>query len=372
MRVPAALAALPLVAGSLTGLLASPDAAAGFASGAAAGALLALLSAAGAFSVGAHHESSAAIALGCLLAGASLGATSASGAYNPSLLAWFESRTLADASGPAWLEGVLREDASVSNGSLSISIDVRRAGGTPVRGGARLSVGGALAPGRSREWRAGRTVRIAALLRLPSTYLDPGVRDDRRALARRGIVLVGTVKSAAMIEVVNRGSPVREAGAAARAWVRVRLAAAVGRWSGRSGAIATAVLIGDRTGLADADTRRLQDAGTYHVIAISGGNIAILTVILLAAFTRAGLARRAAAAGTIVLLADVSGGGRALALGAPGRQCGSRLPRGAHARSARCGAERAGNRRDSRGSDCSRRSPRPGVHPVVRRDARAS
>jgi competence protein ComEC len=39
------------------------------------------------------------------------------------------------------------------------------------------------------------------------------------------------------------------------------------------------VLIGDRSGLAPDDERRLQDAGTYHVIAISGGNIAVLAVL---------------------------------------------------------------------------------------------
>ena len=46
-------------------------------------------------------------------------------------------------------------------------------------------------------------------------------------------------------------------------------------------AIAIAILIGDRSALSDADERRLQEAGTYHVIAISGGNIAILAAILL-------------------------------------------------------------------------------------------
>jgi competence protein ComEC len=159
-----------------------------------------------------------------------------------------------------------------------------------------------LATGRLLEWRAGRLVRTTAVLRLPSTYLDPGVRDDRRAMARRGSVLVGTVKSAALVEIVGRGSLVSETAAAIRAWVRRCLASAVGRWSERSSAIATAVLIGDRTGLSDADTRRLQDAGTYHVIAISGGNIAILTVLLLGVFGRTGISSRASAAVAIGLL----------------------------------------------------------------------
>jgi competence protein ComEC len=52
---------------------------------------------------------------------------------------------------------------------------------------------------------------------------------------------------------------------------------------GQSAAIAIAVLIGDRAGLSPDVERRLQRAGTYHVIAISGGNIAILTALLLAA-----------------------------------------------------------------------------------------
>ena len=44
----------------------------------------------------------------------------------------------------------------------------------------------------------------------------------------------------------------------------------------------TAILIGDRSGLSPEDERRLQEAGTYHVIAISGGNIALLTAMLVA------------------------------------------------------------------------------------------
>ena len=78
--------------------------------------------------------------------------------------------------------------------------------------------------------------------------------------------------------------------ASARAAVRQAVASTVAPWSVRSAAVVSAILIGDRAGL-DADVeRRLQEAGTYHVIAISGGNIAILAglCIFLLRVVRAG------------------------------------------------------------------------------------
>ena len=62
----------------------------------------------------------------------------------------------------------------------------------------------------------------------------------------------------------------------------------------QSAAIVTAIVIGDRAGLDDEVQRRLQEAGTYHVIAISGGNIAILAGLTLVVFRVAGLLGRAA------------------------------------------------------------------------------
>ena len=69
----------------------------------------------------------------------------------------------------------------------------------------------------------------------------------------------------------------------ARAAARRAIGDAVGRWSARSAAIVSAIVIGDRAGLDEDVQRRLQEAGTYHVIAISGGNIAILAGLMLAA-----------------------------------------------------------------------------------------
>ncbi len=87
-----------------------------------------------------------------------------------------------------------------------------------------------------------------------------------------------------------------------RSLARQAITDAVGRWSVRSAAIVTAIVIGDRAGLDDEVERRLQEAGTYHVIAISGGNIAILAGLIIAGFRLAGLLGRTAMLASIVLL----------------------------------------------------------------------
>jgi competence protein ComEC len=163
-----------------------------------------------------------------------------------------------------------------------------------VTGGVLLTVSGSLAPEQADDWRAGRIIRAPVQLRRPSRYLNPGVVDEERALARRGTTLVGSVKSGALVEIVREGSALSEGAWRLRSFVRRAIAAAVGRWSSRSSAIVTAIVIGDRAGLDDDLQRRLQEAGTYHVIAISGGNIAILAGLTLVVFRMAGLLGRAA------------------------------------------------------------------------------
>jgi competence protein ComEC len=281
-----------------------------------------------------------AVAVACGFAGGGvlLGADAWQRAWRPPLRVLFESiahdqrREAArsgqpqpeDAAVAMSLVGVLREDAAVSSGGVSLSLQVDWAGrarsfderldpaANPARGGVLLTIAGTLAAERAGAWRAGRTVRTVAVLRRPARYLDPGVPDLERALARRGTTLVGTVKSAALVEVTARGSPAAELAASARAYARRAIGEAVGRWSAQSAAIVTAIVIGDRSGLDDRVERMLQEAGTYHVIAISGGNIAILAGLTLALFRFVGLFGRVAMLSATVALvcygAVVSGG----------------------------------------------------------------
>ena len=201
----------------------------------------------------------------------------------------------------------LVEDASKGNGvtTLRASVTAVRLRGVwhETQGDVSLSVGGTAAPERVGDWRAGRRVEAWATFRRPARYLNEGVRDFERDLALYGTTLFASVKSGLLVDVIAQGSRIEEAAASIRRHVRQ----CIERWvSGHdvvSAAIVTAVLIGDRTGL-PADIRlRLQRAGTYHVIAISGGNIAIFVGLVLAILLVCGVSGRPAAIVTLILLA---------------------------------------------------------------------
>ncbi|MEO8521714.1 MAG: DNA internalization-related competence protein ComEC/Rec2, partial [Acidobacteriota bacterium] len=302
VRTPAALAALPLIAGAADGLLMTGRPDSRLALCGAGAALLCLVAAWGFLGIADGPGVVTSVVAGCFASGLSLGATAARQAYGPDLLTWFDASDAAARGDPVVILGTLIEDASAGPLGWSVLLDVDDVDRRSTRGGVRLSIGGSAADAAAGAWRAGRRVRLPAILRKPTRYGDPGVPDDVRALARRGTVLIGSVKSAALVEVVAAGGVVDEAAAAARRWARLRLSRYVGRWSIQSAAIANAILIGDRSGLSDDDQRRLQEAGTYHVIAISGGNIAILTTMLLVGMRLAAVPGRAAAAVSVGVL----------------------------------------------------------------------
>ncbi len=227
-----------------------------------------------------------------------------------------ESADLARQETPVEIEGRLLADASATAAGASLRMRVERvsAGGClePAEGGISLAVIGSMTMGAMEEWRAGRVIRAVAVLRRPARYLNAGVPDLERAMARRGISLVGTVKSAALVQVMSRGSWIDETAAAIRAAVRRAIDRHVGSRDPQSAAIAVAILIGDRGALDPIVEQRLQEAGTYHVIAISGGNIAILAGIVLGLLWTIRIRGGWAAGAAIALLAAyayVAGGG---------------------------------------------------------------
>ena len=259
--------------------------------------------------------------LGFACAGVLLGSTELRAARHAPLREFFDEASATHLNGlpPFTVEGVLRQDAFPTEYGAVVTLDVERVrtdcGWLLASGGLRVSIVGELSRGRLDEWRAGRRVRSPVLLRLPTSFRDPGVADETFAMTRRRIALAGSVKSGALVEVVRRAHPLAEWAAAARAYTRRAISQAIADRP-VAAAIVAAILVGDRGGL-DADVeRRLQEAGTYHVIAISGGNVAILAGLAMALLR---LARVPARAGSLVLATViclygyVAGGGASVA-----------------------------------------------------------
>lgn len=208
---------------------------------------------------------------------------------------------------PVLVDGVLRQDAAVGASGVVLRLDVEHIslGLHPeaVRGGVSVVVGGELALQQLGRWTEGRRIRAPMSLRRPARYLNHGVPDMERALARRGVTLVGAIKSSALVDVIGHGTPWQEWGARMRARVRTAVAAHLSGGETGAAAVATAILIGDRAALGVDVERRLQQAGTYHVLAISGGNIAILAGAVLGVLAVAGWRGRGAALLAILGLA---------------------------------------------------------------------
>ena len=182
--------------------------------------------------------------------------------------------------GPVVISGRLIDDAAILDGAVRLLVDVDSVEDSrgPHRVGGRIQayVSGELAAGSLREWTAGRWIRAPVTLRRGQVWLNPGGPSERWQILRRPFLLTGTIKSALLVQA-RPGHIWVEWAAAIRAHIRQRVAHAFFDTSDPTGAIVVAILIGDRSWLDPALERRLQVAGTYHVIAISGGNVALLT-----------------------------------------------------------------------------------------------
>ena len=220
---------LALVAGLVAGVLADRSPTVVLSSVLAGGWLTALA----AFHRRWPRAQAAALAASTIAAGWLLGAAAVDRALNPALRVLLDQRFggfTMDRTGdarleePVVIEGRLTADASPTDTGVGLRVAVERVWlgpcPEPAEGGVSLSVSGALQAASMREWTAGRTIRAPAILRRPARYLNRGLPDQERALARRGVALVGTVKSATLVEVVGRGRWWEEGAAAVRAHTR--------------------------------------------------------------------------------------------------------------------------------------------------------
>jgi competence protein ComEC len=125
----------------------------------------------------------------------------------------------------------------------------------------------------------GQRLRIRAKLRPPSNYRNPGNMDYVGWLREHGVAVLGSAKSTNIDILPGLGGSRME-----RVRGRVRrsiLERMEGLWPAPYGGLFQAMLLGER-GLVGHDQRlEFQRSGTFHLLVVSGMNVAIFAVFLL-------------------------------------------------------------------------------------------
>jgi competence protein ComEC len=118
----------------------------------------------------------------------------------------------------------------------------------------------------------GDRVEIVVKLHRPGVYQDPGVFDYRRHLERQGIYWTGTIRNPRLITVLDRGwhGPDR-----IKTWIQRRLETPFRSRPDIAGLVLGMVL-GRKYGLTADIERQFQAGGLYHIVVVSGFNLAVV------------------------------------------------------------------------------------------------
>jgi len=129
---------------------------------------------------------------------------------------------------------------------------------------------------------SGDRLEIVVKLHRPAVYRDPGVFDYRHHLERQGIYWTGTIRNPRLITVLDRGwhGPDR-----IKKWIQARLEAPFASRPDIQG-IVLGMVLGRKFGLTAKIERQFQAGGLYHLVVVSGFNLAVVagTALWLARF----------------------------------------------------------------------------------------
>lgn len=141
------------------------------------------------------------------------------------------------------------------------------------------------------EVRAGDRVRAWVSCDRPRNFENPGSGDRVGFLARRGIFLLARARSPRLIEVLpaDCGTPWERAAAAVRRWMRERLRDFGTQVDPQQAAVLSSILLGDSTDLGSAVRNDFQNAGTYHVLVVSGLHVSWIAWVLTRLFRMTGM-----------------------------------------------------------------------------------
>jgi len=144
----------------------------------------------------------------------------------------------------------------------------------------------------------GERVEFRATLKPPTGSRTPGGFDQIAYLARKGIYLTA---DAGDVERLGPGrlNPLRRAAVSARLRLEGVLKAAL---PPREAALSAGLIFGSRSDLPDDIKEAFKTSGVFHLLAVSGGNVAMVIMPILGLLRRAGLSKRVASAVAIPLV----------------------------------------------------------------------
>lgn len=193
-------------------------------------------------------------------------------------------RGVFDTSEPLRWRGRLREDPESTPFGWRYTINLESVEETgrslPVRGGVRLTYYRGTDNENPPAVRAGDVVEALCRARIPRNYEDPGAFDERGYLARNGIELVGSLRSAELLQVVKPTAPsIVDRFARVRGNLLTRLDAL---FAGRSAQIAVlrAMLLGDRNFVNADIAEAFQKTAAFHVLVLAGLHVGALAFFM--------------------------------------------------------------------------------------------
>ncbi len=199
---------------------------------------------------------------------------------------------------PVRLEGVLRAEPEDAGRRTSLALRVERLGAShgawEVDGEVSIGVDG---DRRDHLRTLSRGARIAVWSRVsePRPPGNPGGREIRGPVA-----LFGSTKSGLLLREITPGPAPWRVLQRVRSRIRERLSN--GGFPDDVLGVATAMLIGDRAGTPLRTERAFRDAGTLHLMAVSGLHVGLLSLLIYGTLILAGVPRRTVLAVLLFLL----------------------------------------------------------------------
>jgi competence protein ComEC len=176
-------------------------------------------------------------------------------------------------------------------GRLRLLVDVEDVDGVPRSGRLQLT-----AYGESVELTARQRLRVPARLAPPTGFRNPGSFDHVARLAREGIHVTGSARTEQIVVLDTPAAPWND---------RVRrgaVAAIDAALPAASAALLSGLLLGERRALPPEIDDGFRRAGVYHVLAVSGFNVALVASAVFLLARLVGLGARAAAGSAAIVV----------------------------------------------------------------------